>query len=175
MITNRFRIAAPFAAVVLLSGCATIFTGTRDTIAFNSTPEGATVLIDGIERGRTPTTLRVKRTVGDRIVTLRLEGYVDRTFVLGKEFNVVSVLNLKNVLGWGVDAATGALFRYSDRTYHLELDRRQQLAGSLEVDEVFLLTELERNAAGDFVLSSAATQMRVAAIDPITGDVLMVR
>lgn len=175
MITNRFRIAAAFAAAVLLSGCATIFTGTRDAIAFNSTPDGATVLIDGIERARTPSTLRVKRTVGDRIVTLRLEGYADRTFVLGKEFNVVSVLNLTNVLGWGVDAATGALFRYSDRTHHLELDRRQQLARSLEVDEVLLFTELERNAAGDFVLPSPAPQMQVAAVDPRTGDVLIVR
>jgi hypothetical protein len=175
MIHHRLCIAVAIAVAVLLAGCATIFTGTRDTIAFNSTPDRATVLIDGIERGRTPTALRVKRTVGDRIVTLRLEGHADRTFVLGKEFNVVSVLNLKNVLGWGVDAATGALFRYSDRTYHLELHQRQQLARSLQVDDVLLLTELERNAAGDFVLAPGSAQAPVAAVDPVTWDVLIVR
>jgi hypothetical protein len=168
-----FRSSTAIVLFVSLSGCATIFTGTRDTIAFNTTPEGAVVLIDGIERGRTPTTLRVKRTVGDRIVTLRMEGYADRTFVLSKEFNVVSALNLKNVFGWGIDAATGALFKYSDRTYHLEMDRREQLARSLEVDQLLLVTELERNAAGDFVIPQAASTL--AALDPITWDVLVVR
>jgi hypothetical protein len=173
MFDHCFRAAVVLLAGLSISGCATLFTGTRDAISFDSTPEGALVLIDGIERGRTPTTIRVKRSVGDRVVTLRLQGYADRTFVLSREFNVVSVLNLKNVFGWGVDAATGALFKYSDRTYHMELDQRRRLAESLSVDRVLLLSELERNREGDFVIPQDAA--RLVAVDPITLDLLIVR
>jgi hypothetical protein len=156
-----------------LSACATLFTGTRDTISFDSTPRGALVVIDGVDMGRTPVTLRVKRTLGSRVVTLRMAGYDDRTIVLGREFNVVSVLNLHNFFGWGIDAATGALLKYSQHSYHLELEPRLALAASLAVDDVLLLAELPRDSIGGFVVP--AVRGSIAIVDPTTWSVVVAR
>ena len=35
------------AITLLLTSCATLFTGTKDRITFNSTPSGANIYIDG--------------------------------------------------------------------------------------------------------------------------------
>jgi hypothetical protein len=37
--------------------------------------------------------------------------------------NPVSVLNLFNLLFWGVDAASGALWKYDPNFYDVKLDR----------------------------------------------------
>ena len=89
-------------------------------------------MINGIEQGRTPATINVKRKLGETIVDLRLDGYENRTFVLGQEFNSVSVINLLCLLCWGVDAATGAIKKYNPKGYDIEL----QALTSHNIDEL---------------------------------------
>lgn len=55
-------------------------------------------------------------------MTLKLEGYEPCTFALRDEFNVVSMLNLGGILGWGVDIATGAVTEYSPASYSMDLE-----------------------------------------------------
>lgn len=114
----------PLAAVlVMASGCATLFTGTSDTISFNSEPDGADVMIDGFIVGQTPVTLPVKRSLSGKTVTMSLDGYNPVTFQLSNTFNIISVLNLSNIIGWGVDAVTGAVMKYDRPVYTVDLDR----------------------------------------------------
>lgn len=91
-------------------------------IHFDSKPAGARVRIDGIDMGCTPLDISVKRAINDKAVTMQLDGYEPRTFVLSKEFNFVSVLNLFGLVGWAIDAATGALMNYDQKQYTIELD-----------------------------------------------------
>ena len=44
---------------ILMTSCGSIFTGTKDTIMFNSTPENAKLYIDGFEVCNTPCTIHV--------------------------------------------------------------------------------------------------------------------
>lgn len=46
---STFMTAIMLVFILLTSSCATIFTGTSDTIRFNSNPQGASIYIDGIE------------------------------------------------------------------------------------------------------------------------------
>ena len=46
---------------VVINGCATILTGSTDIISFDSDPEGAKILMDGIEIGKTPASITIKR------------------------------------------------------------------------------------------------------------------
>lgn len=133
-------------AVVALtsSGCATLFTGTSDTISFDSEPDGAEILIDGIVQGRTPATIKVKRPgLGDTMVTMRLDGYDPVTFTLSDEFNAVSILNLAGIIGWGVDILTGAVMKYDKRAYDVDMSR-----GSVALN----LDELPVDADGGYVV-----------------------
>lgn len=108
-------------AAILTSGCATILTGTKDTISFNSNPQGAIVYKDGVELCRTPCTIPVKRTLNSEDIEFKLDGYETRVFTLDKQFNVVSVINLGSLFGWAVDAATGSIVKYGKKAYDLEM------------------------------------------------------
>lgn len=125
-----------------ITACATLFTGTRDTINFNSSPSGATVLVNGVELGQTPLTIPVRRSLSETRVTLRKNGYADRDFVLSRAFNNVSILNLASVLGWGVDALSGSIYRYDRHSYQTTLDPRTALKEHLGVEHVVYSTEL---------------------------------
>lgn len=110
-------------ASLLMTGCATVFTGTKDRITFNSNPSGATIYKDGVEQCKTPCTVRVKRSLGDTEVEYKLDGYETRLITLDKEFNIVSVINLGNLLGWGIDAISGAIMKYDKKTYDITLSK----------------------------------------------------
>lgn len=107
-----------------MTSCATLFTGTKDRITFNTNPSGATIYIDGVEQCKTPCTMKVKRSIGDTDVEFKLDGYETRLITLSKEFNVVSVINLGNLLGWGIDALSGAVMKYDRKTYDITLENK---------------------------------------------------
>ena len=120
--TQRTFYAVAMAGLLSLQSCATLFTGTKDTIRFESKPAGAKVRIEGIDVGRTPVDAVVKRSISDKTATMTLEGYESRTFELSKEFNAISILNLFGLVGWAIDAATGSLMKYDQKVYNMELE-----------------------------------------------------
>ena len=75
--------------------CATILSGTSDEINFTSDPKGADIMLDGLKVGKTPATVSIKRPgFGNKEITLKLDGYEDRTFMLQKGFNTMAICNL---------------------------------------------------------------------------------
>jgi len=107
----------------LMTSCATIFTGTKDTIRFDSNPQGAEVYLDGLEVCKTPCTTLVKRSLSDKLAEIKLDGYETRVITLDRKFNPVSIINLGSLLGWGIDAATGSLMKYNKKGYDIELEK----------------------------------------------------
>lgn len=128
--------ATAMAIVLLFSSCATIFTGTKDRIQFNSNPSGATVLIDGIEVCKTPCSATVKRSLSDKDAEFKLDGYETRIITLDRKFNAVSIINLGGLLGWAIDAATGSLMKYDRKSYDIQLDKKMTSlnANKIEID-----------------------------------------
>ena len=115
--------------IVMISctSCATLFTGTRDTIQFNSNPSGAIIYKDGLEICKTPCSFPMKRNINDALMEMKLDGYQTRVFTLDKSFNVVSILNFGNLLGWGIDVLSGSIMRYDRKTYSLDLNIDKKL------------------------------------------------
>jgi hypothetical protein len=110
-------------ATLFLSSCATIFTGTKQTVQIDSEPPGAKVLVDGIDRGYTPIGVSLKKGSDGQMVTLKYEGYKDKSFQPETTFNGVAALNLLNILFWGIDAATGAVWKYDPKYYKIEMEK----------------------------------------------------
>jgi len=119
----KINIIALSIIILFVTSCATILTGTKDRITFNSTPTGATIYKDGVEQCKTPCTIRVKRSLDDTDIEYKLDGYETRLVTLDKEFNVLSVLNLGNLLGWGIDALSGAVMKYDKKVYDITLTK----------------------------------------------------
>ena len=113
-----------FVFILSLTSCATIFSGTKDSLTFNTKQEGAKLYHKGIDKCTLPCTIKMKRSLGDDIIVVKKDGYEDRMFELDKKFNAVSIINLFSLVGWGVDAATGALMKYDQTVYDIELEKK---------------------------------------------------
>ncbi len=113
------------ATLLFMTSCATLFTGTKQTIQINSKPSGAKVQVDGIDRGTTPTEVKLKKGNDGQVVTLKSDGFETKTLQPETAFNGVAVLNLFNILFWGIDAATGALWKYDPKFYEIELEPKK--------------------------------------------------
>ena len=106
---------------LLFSSCATVFTGTKQTISINSVPPGADVEVDGINRGVTPVAVKLKKGFNGQTVTLKKEGYDTKIFEPETTFNPVAIINLFSIISWGIDAATGAMMKYDPKVYEIKL------------------------------------------------------
>ena len=131
------RIVFIAAITLTISGCATVFTGTKYTITFNSTPSGATIYLDGLELCRTPCTQKIKRSVNDTDVEFKLDGYQTRLITLDKEFNLVSVINLGNLLFWGIDVISGSVMKYDRKGYDITLTRNEKTS-KINADKILI-------------------------------------
>jgi hypothetical protein len=118
---NRYSILLGLALVVVLGSCATIFTGSTQKVTIDSEPQKATVRINGLEQGTTPATIKLKKSNDPPAIVLEKEGYDDATFYPDHTFNGVAVLNLFDWLGWLIDFATGAMWKYSPSYYKVKL------------------------------------------------------
>jgi hypothetical protein len=111
-------------AVIFISGCATIFTGSSDPITFKSVPEGAKVVVNGASIGRTPVTVPIKRSLTPPQVQIKLDGYDTQYIMLQNSFNGVAILDVFFLPGFIVDAATGTIMKYDILNYEAELEAK---------------------------------------------------
>lgn len=108
--------------ILLTSSCASIFTGSKSKVLFTSVPPGATIIVNGMEKGTTPATIKLKRSLFEvTTVTFKLKDHEVKTIEPETTFQPVTVLNLANPLGWAIDIATGAIVKFSPRNYEVEL------------------------------------------------------
>lgn len=123
---NKLSVVLLIGITLSATSCASIITGTKDKITFNSTPEGAKVIHKGIEKCTTPCTAEIPRSLSKQMVTFEKEGYNSKELKLTKTFNPVTLLNilLGGAIGVGIDAATGSLTKYSPKEYKVELEQK---------------------------------------------------
>jgi hypothetical protein len=101
------------AGLVLLSGCASLIHGTRQTIPVASVPPEAKVYVQNVYVATTPGKIEVRRK--DEGVTLRLEkdGYKPVEIRLGRTVSgaVFGNLALGGIIGLIVDFSNGAAYK----------------------------------------------------------------
>lgn len=107
------RYACGLIVILSLSSCATIFTGTSDRITFNSTPVGATVYERGIEKCKTPCTLKVTRTLSEKDIEFKKDGYQNRRVFLCHFPNLIKRF-LKNERALSASAESALFLLLSD-------------------------------------------------------------
>lgn len=178
----RFSTVALLVVAVLasgvFSGCATIFNGTEQDVTLNSDPSGAKILIGGATRGTTPATLSlIKPGLDDKRVTFVKEGYEDRTITLQKKFATASIFNVFGftLVGFGIDAFSGALFNYHPTEYTTELERETASATTAPPSKAawYSMRELRRTDQGQLVVPDH--HRSVSVLDTDTGTVYVFR
>ena len=110
---------------MFITRCASILTGSKRKVLFETEPPGAKVFVNGFEKGKTPVQLKV--TADDRI-DFRLDDYTERVVVMDSKFNAVSILNGLSIIGWGIDAITGSLKRVDTKYVKVTLEKSKKTA-----------------------------------------------
>ncbi len=116
-------------SIATLTSCASIFTGSTVRVTIDANIDDADyVNIDGFKHRNVtfPLQTKVRKGFKESIVTAEKEGYEKTTLMIYKNLNAVSVLNLTNILGWGIDAATGAMMKPEQKGYELEFIEKKK-------------------------------------------------
>jgi PEGA domain len=98
-------------AAAAMQGCATIVKGSSQSIPVSSDPPAADILLDGKLVGQTPRTLALKRD-SNYLITIQKTGFEPQSVPVVKDIggavwgNVIA----GGLIGWGVDAASGAQY-----------------------------------------------------------------
>lgn len=119
---HLFRLVAAAILAVLATGCATITSGTSQTIAVTTEPAGADCQFtrDGKLVGRinpTPGVMPVSKASGNIGVSCTKEDYQPTVGSVSSEFQAMTFGNilLGGIIGVAVDAASGAMNKYPEQ------------------------------------------------------------
>lgn len=115
----RFSLASVVCAT-LAFGSATIISGSNQNVTFNSKPEGASVMIDGIKTCVTPCTVSLKKAYKPKSLSMSKDGYETMTVPMTTQYDGVALLNIFWDLST-TDAATGSAWEYQPNSYFMEL------------------------------------------------------
>jgi hypothetical protein len=125
MVKSKLTILLMSGIILLTTSCASILTGSKRKVLFESDPSGAKVFVNGFEKGKTP--VQIKVAADDR-VDFRLDDYSERVVVMDSNFNLVAILNGLSIIGWGVDALTGSLKRVDTKYVKVTLEKDDKTA-----------------------------------------------
>ncbi|GAK96943.1 hypothetical protein JCM19294_449 [Nonlabens tegetincola] len=122
---KKLSIVAMTAVVLMTTSCASIITGSKRKVLFESDPSGAKVFVNGFEKGTTPVQIKVR---ADDRIDFRLDNYRERVVIMDSKFNLVSIINGFSLIGWGVDAITGSLKRVDTKYVKVTLEKTEKTA-----------------------------------------------
>ncbi len=109
--------------LILLTGCATVISGTKQAITFESSPSGASVYLDGERVGVTPFTDKLKKNKYSSF-RIELDGYETVSRSIGKDVDLIALLSIFWDLGT-TDLATGSAWKYDRNSYFIELQKKK--------------------------------------------------
>jgi hypothetical protein len=99
---------------LLCTGCTTILSQNPQPVAVNSSPSGATVLVNGAPMGQTPTTLQLDRKQAYTI-EVQKAGSAPQAQTLTKAVDPLFFANIFFFPGFVVDVATGTWKQFQDQ------------------------------------------------------------
>lgn len=105
-------------AILSLTGCASMFTGTTSTINITSTPTGADCDLAG-HGVHTPGNVVISKSPDDVTANCQKEGYLPGSTRVESSFNPVTLVDtllmLPGALAYIIDFSTGAAFEYPEQ------------------------------------------------------------
>lgn len=112
---------------LVVSSCASIFNGTKANITLNDSsiknPVDITTDVKQYTNVKLPYKVKVKRGYKPSHIIIESAGYEPTDIFVEKVFNSVSIANLTNFIGWGIDAGTGAIMKPERSAYNFKMEK----------------------------------------------------
>lgn len=169
--SSTFRLLALIICFFLTTGCATIVKGTTQGVPVSSDPSGADILVDGMLVGTTPTDIELKRK-RDHLIVIEKKGYAPKSVAVVKNVGGAVWGNILagGLIGWGVDATSGAQNNLSPKTIYVKLEPEDAGSQSLAASQdsalaIKKLQELDQARENKIISDEEYTSARVALIE----------
>lgn len=139
---KKTTILIALASLFLMESCATIVSGSRQSVKFESTPNNASIFIDEVEVGKTPFETKLERK-RDYDVVIKLDGYKPFETRLTKKFNAWYLGNIVfgGLIGLIVDPITGAIYQLTPKEIDAKLQQGTTFKNSK--NEIYIAVSLE--------------------------------
>ena len=113
-------------STLCLTSCGTLFTPSKQPITFMGMPE--TRIYDNNQKiAEIPedgtTTVNIRKKLSDKTLIAKKDGYKNTPIQLNAVFNPVSVINLTNVIAWGIDLGTGKCCKWDNDVIEVEMEK----------------------------------------------------
>lgn len=113
--------------LLCLSSCGTLFTSSHQQIRLKGEP-GAKVYDNEKMLGQIgdegTESFKIKKSLYSKKLLVKKEGYKDEYIKVESVFNPISVINLTNIIAWGVDLGTGKCCKYDDTIIIFEMEKK---------------------------------------------------
>jgi len=160
MIKSVVKMLPGVAALALLTGCASMMVGTRQTVAIDSKPTAAEVVVYDshgkvVYQGTTPCTPELTRTAPEAqrpnyTILIRKEGYTPVQLPLKGEMNRAFLANILCAgVGFAIDPATGALWTLTTSPADQKLISHNTTAFLTQDDSVVVKLSEDKPADAD--------------------------
>ena len=116
------KILPIIAVVLLLTSCATVFSGSTDDVSISSSPSGADVYIDGFPVGKTPLEISLEKGQSYHI-SVQKDGYETAYATISGKVGAGWVILdfIAGVIPIAIDMVTGAWASLSPSSIYLNL------------------------------------------------------
>jgi len=111
-------------ASVVISGCATIMDGKKQSVSFNSIPSGADVYLNGKHLGTTPLNISIDKPTENGQLKFSKSGYKTLEMSVNKKMSSWLLGNILfgGTFGTTTDYASGALYEYDPHSIQVTLE-----------------------------------------------------
>lgn len=115
-------ISCSLALTLLMSSCATVMSGSKQNVKFDSNPGAASIFIDEVEVGKTPFEIKLTRK-SEHTVLIKLEGYQTYQTTLTKKLNgwIFGNILVGGLIGLIIDPITGAMYNLSSSEINAQM------------------------------------------------------
>lgn len=132
---------------LLLTSCATVIHGTRQTIGISSNPSNAHVWVDQMYVGNTPLLVEMSRK-DNHYVRIELDGYLpyEATFTRQVSGWIFGNVIFGGVIGLAIDAISGGIYALTPEQIHAEM-RNNNIAYSKSSNDSYIAVVLTPDPA----------------------------
>lgn len=122
----RKRALVILIASMYVASCATLFKGTSQEVHFNSNPQKARVIVNGVDMGETPIALKLE-TKKSYAIKFTADGYKPKTHRISNHVGAGWIILdvFAGLFGVIIDAATGAWYSLDQSNVDAVLESQQ--------------------------------------------------
>lgn len=150
MLKKQLLFPAVITVALLVSGCATIMHGSKQTVGISSNPTKASVSVDGQTLGETPVSARLTR-IDNHLVKIELPGYLPYETTLTRKVDgwIAGNIVFGGLIGLAIDAITGGMYKLTPEQVQSQL--LNQTADAVTNHNIYLFITLNPDPAWEKV------------------------